>query len=694
MTRENFLVEIGTEELPPKFLKQLSFDFEKSVASGLRSLDLSFEGIHRFATPRRLALIVSSLDSAQPDRESVRQGPSLKSAFDEDHNPTRAALGFASSCGVEAAQLETLQTEKGSWLVHRTMVKGRAVEELLCQMVEAALTKLPIDRRMRWGEKRVEFVRPLRWVVMLYGSKVVEGSILGIIADRKTFGHRFMSAESIQLSTPDEYTESLWQAKVVAGFDHRQELIRGQLEKAAAQLKGKVVIDEDLLEEVTALVEWPVTLSGAYDDEFLRVPKEVLISAMKEHQRYFHLVDERGSLLPHFLVVANIDSPDPIQVISGNEKVIRPRLADATFFYQLDIKTTLYSKLDQLKGVVFQSQLGSYFDKARRVSNLAGYIARQLDFDSKLAERAGLLCKVDLVTTLVNEFPDLQGTMGYHYASGDKEPQEVAVALQEQYLPAFSGDRLPGSETGCAVALADKLDTLVGLFGIGQPPSGSRDPFGLRRASLGIVRIIIEKQLDLDLFACLSHAAGLFTKQAFSVEQLLEYILDRLNNWYRDRDIPQSVIQAVRSGGGEDGTIHHNLLDMDKRIRAVNSFKQRSSAASLSEANKRVANILQKQAQTVQRVSINPALLIESAEQALHRAIIEKQQAIRPMIASRDYSAALDSLADLQVVIDSLFDEVMVMVDDPALRNNRIALLHQLRELFLEVADISLIQTN
>jgi glycyl-tRNA synthetase beta chain len=694
MTRDDFLVEIGTEELPPTFLSRLSRDFEERIADELRASDLGFTEIHRYATPRRLTVMVNELDSAQPDRESVRQGPSLKAGFDDENNPTRAALGFAASCGVKVEELDTLETDKGSWLVHRTLVKGQSVEELLCQVVEIALAKLPIDRRMRWGDQRVEFVRPLRWVVMLYGKNVVDGSILGVGTDRLTWGHRFMSSESIRLAAPNDYVESLRKAKVVAEFDERQNLIREQLVAAATGLEGQVVIDEHLLEEVTALVEWPVTLSGSYDDEFLAAPKEVLISAMKEHQRYFHLVDENGDLLPHFLAVTNIESPDPDLVIAGNEKVIRPRLADATFFYQLDNRKRLDERMDQLKGVVFHSELGSYFDKAQRVSKLAGYVAEQLGFDPGFAERAGLLCKVDLVTALVNEFPDLQGTMGYYYATNDREPSEVAVALREQYLPAFSGDQLPASDIGYAVALADKMDTLIGLFGIGQPPTGSRDPFGLRRASLGIVRIIIEKRLDLDLFACLLHGASLYPKQQFSVDDLHDYILERLSNWYQDRGIPHSVFRAVRSAGGDSGNAHHNLLDVDTRVAAVEDFRQGSSAARLSEANKRVANILLKQAKEVSKSAVIPELLKEPAERALHRLIEEKRQSIQPMMAARDFSGALESLAGLQGAIDSLFDEVMVMVEDIDLRNNRIALLQQLRELFLEVADISLIQST
>lgn len=691
MKQDDFLVEIGTEELPPKFLRRLSSDFENNIVAELRSLGVNFGEIRRYATPRRLAVMVKDLDSAQAERESVRLGPSLKSAFDDQHDPTRAALGFASSCGVKVEQLETLETDKGSWLVYRTKVQGQAIEELLCQVVEAALTKLPIDRRMRWGDQRVEFVRPLRWILMLCGGNIVEGSIFGIKADRVTFGHRFMSMKSIQLRFPNEYTESLEQAKVVVEFDRRQELIRGQLETVAAKLGATVVIDENLLEEVTALVEWPITLSGDFDAEFLTAPKEVLISAMKEHQRYFHLVDAKGSLLAQFLVVVNIESTDPAQVIAGNEKVIRPRLADATFFYKMDNKKTLHARLDQLKGVVFHAQLGNYFDKAQRISSLAGYIAAQLGFDSALAQRAGLLCKVDLVTALVNEFPDLQGIMGYYFAINDREPEEVAIALGEQYLPAFSGDRLPATNTGYAVALADKMDTLLGLFGINQPPSGSSDPFGLRRASLGIVRIIIEKQLDLDLTACLRHGASLFKQQQFSSEQLLDYILDRLSNWYQDRGVPQSVVLAVRSGG-QDSAVPHNLLDLARRIDAVDSFRHRRSAASLAEANKRVANILRKQANTAAVAGVDSVLLKDQAEQELHRLIVAKQKEIKPLMASRDYSAALDSLADLQVAIDRFFDEVMVMVDDKPLRNNRIALLLQVRQLFLEIADISLIQ--
>jgi glycyl-tRNA synthetase beta chain len=693
MKRDDFLVEIGTEELPPRFLRQLSADFEENVASELRTLGLDFEDIDRYATPRRLAVIVKNLDSAQPERESVRQGPSLKSAFDDKNEPTRAALGFASSCGVKVEQLETLETEKGSRLVHRTLIQGQAVQELLCQVVEAALTRLPIDRRMRWGDQRVEFVRPLRWVVMLYGSSVVKGSILGIGADRLTFGHRFMSSGSIELGSPNEYAEALRKAHVMVEFDRRQELIREQLETVANDLQGHVVIDEKLLEEVTALVEWPVTLSGEYDNEFLAAPEKVLISAMKEHQRYFHLVDANGALLARFLAVVNIESTNPALVIAGNEKVIRPRLADATFFYQLDTKKTLHAKLEQLKGVVFHAQLGSYFDKAQRVSDLAGYIARQLGFDAALAERAGLLCKVDLVTALVNEFPDLQGTMGYYFAINDEEPPEVAVALREHYLPAFAGDRVPASDTGRVLALADKMDTLIGLFSIGQPPSGSRDPFGLRRAALGIVRIVVEERLDLDLFACLRHGASLFTGQEFPSEALLDYILERLSNWYQDRGVPQSVVLAVRAGGVDD-SVGHNLLDLARRVDAVDGFRQGGSAASLSEANKRVANILLKQVDEVSRGAVDAALLEEKAERELYQVIEAKRQAIGPLMASREYSAALNSLADLQAAIDCFFDEVMVMVEDLPVRNNRIALLQQLRQLFLEIADISLIQSN
>ncbi len=691
MAVQDFLVELGTEELPPKALRGLSDAFTESVRRGLEDAGIDFGALEPFAAPRRLALRVRELADAQPDKPLERRGPAVKAAFDDAGNPTRALEGFASSLGVTPDQLDTLETEKGAWVVYRSVEKGRATVELMPGIVEQALAALPIPKRMRWGAHREEFVRPAHWLIMLFGSNVVDCTLLGLKAGNQTRGHRFHSPEPLVVPTPNDYELVLRdEGKVIASFAERRQRIHDGVEKAAREeAGGQAVIDPALLDEVTALNEWPVPLVGRFDERFLEVPTEALVSSMKEHQKYFHVLDDDGAMLPVFVTVANLESRDPAQVVAGNEKVIRPRLSDAAFFFETDRKTPLAGRQDKLKAIVFQEKLGTIYDKSVRVANLAGRIAGAIGSDPALAERAAMLAKTDLVTEMVLEFPELQGIMGQYYARHDGEPEDVAQALDEQYMPRFAGDQLPVTLTGCALALADRLDSLVGLFAIDQPPSGTRDPFGLRRAALGVLRIIVERELTLDLAICAEWAAENYPTlaSAGTVDAVVDYVLDRFRAGFEEQGIPAEVFLAVHARRPT------RPLDFDRRVQAVEAFRRLPAAQALAAANKRVSNILAKQGEADRGGEVDPTLLQEPAEKALAEAIQEQARRVTPLFAEGRYGDALSSLADLRECVDRFFDEVMVMAEDDGVRRNRLALLTELRNLFLQVADISLLQS-
>lgn len=687
MSQFDFLVELGTEELPPKALKSLSESFRQAVEQGIAGLGLKFNQVTLYAAPRRMAILIKDLQARQPDEEFEKRGPAIHAAFDGDGNPSKAASGFARSCGVDVNELEQLETDKGSWLVHRGIKPGQATQNLLPDLISGALDQLPIPKRMRWGANRFEFVRPVKWLVMLANDQIIPAAMLGVESGNQSRGHRFHAPDLVTITKAADYAEIMRTAYVIASFDERRELIRTEAQNLAKVRHLHAVIEDDLLDEVTALNEWPVTLIANFEPRFLDVPAEALISSMAEHQKYFHVLNDKQEIQPHFIFVANIESKDPAQVIAGNEKVIRPRLSDAAFFWETDKKTALASRVDGLDRVMFQKELGSIGDKVRRITAVAGNIAKSLGQDAGMAERAATLAKADLLTDMVFEFTDLQGIAGTYYARNDGEPDAVADAIAEHYMPAGASDSLPASETGIAVALADRLDNLTGLFGIGQPPTGNRDPFALRRAALGVLRILVDKQVNLDLtdlldFALAQHLFDEPVKQK-TRQLVLDYLLDRFTAWYTDAGIAVSVVQAVRSQN-----ITHPM-DFDSRVRAVHSFSKISEAEALAAANKRVSNLLAKAEQTDIKDQIDESLLAENAEIALHKAISQAERDLLPLAAKRDYQACLTRLASLREAVDTFFDQVMVNADDKSVRINRLSLLKQLRNLFLQVADIS-----
>ncbi|MDN6319496.1 MAG: glycine--tRNA ligase subunit beta [Marinobacter sp.] len=689
MATQDFLVELGVEELPSKALKPLSDAFTQGIAKGLEEAGIAFDKVEVFAAPRRLAVRIRDLADAQPDKPVEKRGPAVKAAFDDSGNPTRALTGFATSLGVTPDQLDTLETDKGAWLAYRTIEQGKPTVDLMSGLVEQSLAALPIPKRMRWGAHRTEFVRPVHWLVMLYGNKVIDAPIMGLTPGNKTLGHRFHCPKALIIPTPADYEVVLEQeGYVIADFAKRREQIRaGVSALAKAEAGGNAVINEDLLDEVTGLNEWPVPLMGRFDKRFLEVPAEALISSMEEHQKYFHVVDDNGDMLPLFITVANIESKDPSQVVSGNEKVIRPRLADAAFFYENDRKTRLEDRVERLKPIVFQEKLGSVYDKAVRVAALANRIATAIGSDPALAERAAMLAKTDLVTEMVLEFSDLQGIMGQYYAADDGEPADVAKAMNEQYMPRFAKDSLPTTLTSCALAIADRLDSLVGLFGIGQPPSGTRDPFALRRASLGVLRIIVERELPLDLQTCCEWAEENFTGLSAenTAANVVDYMLERFRAHYDEQGIGAEVYLAVHARRPT------RPLDFDRRIKAVEAFRQLPEALALAGANKRVSNILAKQGGDSVGEAVNDGLLQDAAEKTLATKVEQQADKVLPLFEQGDYANALQSLASLQEPVDSFFNDVMVMAEDEAVRDNRLALLNRLHNLFLRVADISLL---
>ena len=687
MNTRDLLIEIGTEELPPKALANLSAALELSLTEQLRALQLSFGTVQRFASPRRLAVLVEALDEAQQDQEKTRLGPAVQAAFDDTGAPTPAALGFAKSCGVDVDQLSRIEKDGVEKLSFSINEKGRTTQALVPTLIETALNRLPIPKRMRWGASRIEFVRPLHWAVVLFGEETIETDILGVRSGHCTRGHRFHNNQDLPLVHPSDYESVLKeQGRVIASFDKRRDLIREQVEQQARMHEAVAIIDEALLDEVTSLVEFPVALTGSFDKAFLAVPQEALILAMKSHQKCFHLADAEGRLLPKFVAISNLESKDPQQVITGNERVIRPRLADAQFFFDTDREKPLITRKDSLGSLVFQDRLGTVLDKCERVSQLSRQVAEQVSADPAHCMRAAELSKCDLLTSMVGEFADLQGLMGSYYAANDGEAPEIAQAIHEQYQPRFAGDDLPASETGSILAVADKLDTMVGLFGIGQPPTGSKDPFALRRSAIGILRILVEKPLELDLKWLIKASLESFPDDlllADTGDKVFEFILERFRTWYLDEGISSEEFQSVFA------LRPSRPLDFHRRIQAVHTFAQMPEAQSLAAANKRVANILSKQDSAAVPPALSESLLQQSAEKALYAAIIDKESEVVPYVKQGDYQKSLTLLAELKPAIDGFFDEVLVMAEDKAVRDNRLALLAKLQALFLNLADIS-----
>jgi glycyl-tRNA synthetase beta chain len=691
MSHDDLLIELGTEELPPKALKKLSDAFTRGIVEGLKKAGFKTNEVESFATPRRIGVLIKDVAESQPDREIERKGPSLKAAYDESGKPTKALMGFASAVGVEVAELQQQETEKGAWLIFKATEKGHLLADLVEDIINQSLTRLPVPKRMRWGSSDVEFVRPVHWLIILHGKNIINADVLGLKSSAATCGHRFHSPGKIVLSDASSYKDKLLtEGFVIADFEQRKQNIRQQVFDAVKKLgsdveMGEPVIDENLLDEVTALNEWPIAVAGEFEESFLQVPAEALIRTMQDNQKYFPVKGADGKLKNYFITISNIDSKSPEKVKAGNERVIRPRLADAMFFWEQDQKQPLESFNMALEKVVFQKQLGTIAEKTRRVTKLAEFIATQLNANIEHVARAALLSKCDLMTDMVGEFASLQGVMGKRYAQVAGEAEEVALALDEQYKPRGASDDTASTTTGQILAISDKLDSLVGIFAIGQKPSGEKDPYALRRASLGILRTIIERQLDLDLKQLIKISAELLKDKvdASKVEQdVFDYILERLRAYYLDRKVTPDVFDAVSVLSPS------HPLDFDKRIKAVSAFRELAEAESLAAANKRVANILKKSALD-NTVLVNESLLSEDAEKKLYAALTVLSKTVEPMFDAGDYEAALSQLSSLRDPVDVFFDSVMVMADDEAVKNNRIALLNTMNQLFLRAADMS-----
>lgn len=695
--RQDFLVEIGTEELPPKALRTLELALGEALRAGLAERGLAHRGLRTFATPRRLAVSVRGLDVRERDQAVVKRGPPASAARDASGAWSRAATAFAASNGVAPEALEKRAEGKGEFLYFVGTRSGAETASLLPAMVGTALASLPIPRMMRWGAGNAEFVRPVHWIVLLFGREPIAARLFDIDSGPFTRGHRFLAPRPLRLTSPAGYERALaTRGRVIADFSARRERVREQVLALAASVTGapgaRAVFDEALLEEVTALVEWPVALAGRFEERFLSLPREVLVSTLQEHQRYFPVEDASGALTPWFITVCNIESREPDRVRAGNERVVRPRLADAAFFYEQDRRSPLAALAPALANVTFQARLGSLADKSQRVAILAAEIAPGLGADPALATRAAELSKCDLVSSMVGEFPDLQGIMGRYYALADGEPAEVAEALREQYLPRTAGDGLPATATGAALALADKLDTLAGIFALGQKPTGAKDPFGLRRAAIGVLRILLEGGFDLDLRALLVRAVAL---QPVAGErpagEVYEYVLERLRGWFLEHGTEAGAEGAVTTEmfdavlAADPGS----PLDVRARLQALGKFLALPQSASLTAANKRIANLLRKSAEGIALGAVNPSVLREPAEIALHAALQGRGSVVRTALAARDYAQALGELAALRPEVDGFFDAVMVVDPDPELRANRLALLAQLRSLFTGVADLS-----
>lgn len=685
---KEFLIELGTEELPPKQLRTLAEAFAANFAAELAAADIAHEGVTWFATPRRLALKVANLAESQPDRIVEKRGPAVNVAFDADGKPTKAAEGWARGNGITVEQAERLVTDKGEWLLFKEQVQGQQTASVVVEMAAKALANLPIAKPMRWGDKETQFIRPVKTLTILFGSELIQGEILGVASARTIRGHRFMGEAEFTIESAEQYPAILEErGKVIADYATRKAMIIEGSQQAAQQLGGIADLEDALVEEVTSLVEWPVVMTAKFEEKFLKVPAEALVYTMKGDQKYFPVYDANKKLLPNFIFVSNIESKEPRHIVEGNEKVVRPRLADAEFFFNTDRKRPLVDRLSLLENAIFQQQLGTIKDKTDRITELAGYIAEQIGADVEKSKRAGLLAKCDLMTSMVFEFTDTQGVMGMHYARHDGEAEEVAVALNEQYMPRFAGDELPSRGVSAAVAMADKLDTIVGIFGIGQAPKGS-DPFALRRASLGVLRILVEYGYQLDLVDLIAKAKSLFGNRLTNAnveQEVIEFMLGRFPTWYQDAGFSIDIIQAVLARNPT------KPADFDQRVKAVSHFRALEEAEALAAANKRVGNILAKYDGELGE-EIDLALLQEDAEKALAEAVEIMAEALEPAFATGNYQEALSKLAGLRAPVDAFFDNVMVMADDEALKKNRLTLLNKLRNLFLQIADISLLQ--
>lgn len=687
MSQHIVLFELGCEELPPKSLKTLRDALKTDVEARLNTAGFAFDRIDAYAAPRRLALLIHGIDAEQPDRVEEKRGPAAMSAFDANGQPTKALQGFMRGAGISVADLERIDTPKGEWLVYRKTIQGQSLDSVLPTILKEALDALPIAKRMRTAASRTEFVRPVQWVLLMKDSAVIDATILDFKAGNQTYGHRFHAPQAITLHHANDYLSSLQAGYVVADFDARQAIISAQVKKLADDVNAQAIVPPALLDEVTALVEWPVALRATFEERFLAVPQEALISTMQDNQKYFCLVDANGKLQPYFITVSNIESKDPQQIIEGNEKVVRPRLSDAEFFFMQDQKQPLASRQEKLANMVFQAQLGTLWDKSERIATLAAQIAKLTDGDEVSAKQAALLAKCDLTSELVGEFPELQGIAGTYYAKLEGLTSEVANAIAEQYLPRFAGDKLPQTRTGVALALADRLDTLVGIFGIGQAPTGNKDPFSLRRAAIGILRLMIETKITLSLAELIQLAGQGYGDKLKDIHKAqgdsLQFVQGRYRAMYEDQGLSIDVIQAVQALDPA------SPLDFDSRVKAVSHFKTLPEAKALAAANKRVANILAKESNVSGEVDAN--LLTEQAEKDLYQALQAITPVVTPLLQARDYTPALTELAALRAPIDAFFDGVMVMADDANIRQNRLGLLAQLRALFTSVADISVL---
>ena len=692
--RKTLLIEIGTEELPPKELFALS----NALAQGLQKefakhdLYMPIENVKAYATPRRLAVCINDLAVSQKSKVVRRRGPKKTLAYDKDGNPTVAAHGFARSCNTTVADLQVEINDKGSWVFYEETIEGKATIDLIPMVLKEAVSHLPMSKRMRWGNHLFKFVRPVHWLVVLFGKEIVDCEIFGIKACNKTFGHRFHNPKSEILDNADDYLKKLKKIKVIADFNERRSRIKDEINKVVKPCYGRPIINNDLLYEVTALVEYPTAIVGNFDRKFLHLPAEVLTATMQNHQKYFPVVDEAGNLCPHFIIISNIKSRSPEIIKEGNERVINPRLQDAEFFWQRDREKSLSAYRPELNQVIFQDRLGTLWDKSQRVARLAKNIAGDLGYDELLAERAGELCKCDLLTEMVIEFPELQGTMGRYYAIHSGEKAEIAVALDEQYMPRFAAHKLPETNTGKVLAIADKIDTLIGLFAIGHIPTGNKDPFALRRAALGVLRIMIEGNLDLDLqktltTACSHYNACILTGETDSkvLTMVSNFMLERLRYYYLNQGVSMDNFEAILSVCPE------NLNDFHQRLQALLAFRKLSASDNLAVASKRINNILKQGGEQTEFILDN-SLLRENAEKKLAMMIGNMSREVDVLMEKNQYEKTLKTLAKLRKSVDLFFDEVMVMCDDQRLRKNRIALLKKLSKLLTRVADISKLQ--
>ncbi|NNG81229.1 glycine--tRNA ligase subunit beta [Acinetobacter sp. ANC 5378] len=688
MSKHTVLFELGCEELPPKSLKKLRDALQAETVKGLNDAGLAFDAIEAYAAPRRLALKIVNVEGAQADTQKRFDGPAKQAAFDAEGNPTKALEGFMRGQGITVDQISTFQAGKVEKVCYLKDVKGQSLDALLPQILQAALDNLPIAKRMRSAASRTEFVRPVKWVVLLKDNDVVDATIQDHKAGNVTYGHRFHAPEAITLANADAYLDALRNAHVVASFEERQAIIDQQVKALADEVNAIAIVPSDLRDEVTALVEWPVALRASFEERFLAVPQEALITTMQDNQKYFCLVNSDNKLQPYFITVSNIESKDPTQIIEGNEKVVRPRLSDAEFFFLQDQKQPLASRKEKLANMVFQAELGTLWNKSERIAKLAVALAPITGANASDAEKAALLAKCDLTSELVGEFPELQGIAGTYYARLEGENAEVTESLGEQYLPKFAGDVLPKTKTGTTIALADRLDTLTGIFGIGQAPTGSKDPFALRRSAIGILRLVTENELDVsieDLIKLALAAYGDVLKDHDkTLADAVAFLEGRYRAKYEDQGVAVDVIQAVQALSPK------SPLDFDKRVNAVNHFRALPEAAALAAANKRVANILAKE--TAPEGAVVEANLVEDAEKALFAELAKITPVVEPLFAAKDYTAALSALAALRAPVDAFFDGVMVMADDADLKANRLRMLAQLRDLFTKVADISVLQ--